>query len=103
MLYSSPTRGVVRLIGIGLLSACFLVPAVTYAQLATTTVTGIVSDDSGNLLSGSTILATNAETGWQRSAVSDPRGSYRISSLPFGIYDLSCEIPGVALQTQKAI
>jgi Carboxypeptidase regulatory-like domain/TonB dependent receptor-like, beta-barrel len=74
-----------------------------YAQNATANLAGIVRDTEEKPLPGVTVLAKNAETGFERSDVTDENGLYRIASLPFGTYDITAQITGFATTTQKGI
>ena len=72
----------------------FLVPATLFAQTITSTITGVVTDQSRATIPGAEVTATNVATGVAFAAVSDDLGSYRIALLPPGTYDLSVELPG---------
>jgi hypothetical protein len=80
-----------------------LFSAFAAAQTPTANLAGTVRDDSGNPLPGSTVLAKNPETGFERQDVTDERGAYRLPSLPFGTYDVSAEIQTFASQVQKGV
>ncbi len=77
-------------------SLLFLFSAFAAAQTPTANLAGTVTDDLGNPLAGSTILARNPETGFERLDLTDEKGAYRIPSLPFGVYNVSAEIQGFA-------
>lgn len=55
---------------------------------------GRVSDESGAALPGVTLTATNADTGFSRSAVTASDGSYNFASLPVGRYKVTSELAG---------
>jgi hypothetical protein len=55
---------------------------------------GTVKDETGAVLPGATVTATNQETGLSRSATAGSDGSYRIAALPPAPYTLQCEISG---------
>ena len=67
-----------------------------YAQVpaAVGSITGIVQDESGNVIPGATVTAVGL-TG-RVSAVSDPQGTYTISSVPPGTYAVSAFLRGFA-------
>ena len=79
---------------------CFVLVAlligatVTFAQDVTATITGTVTDPSGAAIVGATISAKSVERGITYTAVSNDTGSYRISQLPVGNYDLRIEKQG---------
>src|ERR1700722_13252580 len=72
------------LAGLGLL---FLATSLL-AQLPTGTFLGTVKDASGAVVAGANITVTNTETGFTRNTTSEADGSYRLSALPVGNYQL---------------
>jgi hypothetical protein len=64
------------------------------AQQITGGIAGTVIDGEGALISGATIKATNTETGFSRTTVSDSAGTYRVQYLPVGNYTVSVEAKG---------
>jgi hypothetical protein len=73
------------------------------AQPTTGTVLGKVLDEQGAVIPGATVSATNPATGFNRSAVSDAEGIYRLSALPVGQYDLLVELSGFASVARKGL
>ena len=65
-----------------------------WAQQITGGVAGTVKDDQGALVANASIKATNTDTGFSRSTVSDSGGEYTIQYLPVGSYTVSVEAPG---------
>ncbi|HEY2039901.1 MAG TPA: carboxypeptidase-like regulatory domain-containing protein, partial [Edaphobacter sp.] len=57
--------------------------APVHAQ-ATATVTGVVTDPSGSVLSDASVIVTNPATGTSYTATTNSAGSYRLASLPPG-------------------
>ncbi|HJZ74457.1 MAG TPA: carboxypeptidase-like regulatory domain-containing protein, partial [Vicinamibacterales bacterium] len=87
-----PTR--IRLWSIAF-AVCLGVPAVAAeAQTVTGTIQGTVTDASGGVLPGVTILLTHAETGSERATVTNERGFYSAPFLPIGTYRLSAALQG---------
>jgi hypothetical protein len=72
------------------------------AQTVTGTVTGTVTDQSGAVIPGATVVALNMETGVSSSATSDSAGVYRIGFLPIGRYQVSVAAKGFGTQTLPA-
>ena len=69
---------------------CILLISVTaFAQRNPGTMSGTVSDTNRAPIGGTAIQAKNTETGAVYKAVSDARGSYTLSELPPGTYELS--------------
>ena len=84
----------VRLILIA--AALVLLPfGVTSAQQAAT-VSGEVTDDSGLVIPGATITATNVATGAEVTETTDASGTYQLSLEP-GTYTISAGTPGFEL------
>ena len=84
-------------------SVAFMLPAAIMVSLAlatvasaqtTSTLTGRVSDPSGGVLPGVTVLARNLETGVVRSAVTGTDGRYAFGLLPVSRYELRAELQG---------
>src|SRR3984885_14021957 len=83
------------------LAALFCAPAM-HAQTVTGTITGTVTDPSGAVVAGASVLAHNTDTG-VHSAV-EMRGSslYRIQFLPIGRYEVTVEAKGFDKETIPA-
>ena len=81
----------------------FAIATPALAQQTTGNITGRVLDDQGAAVPGATITATNSQTGFVRSDVSDAEGLYRLSALPVGVYDLVAELAGFARVEQKGL
>lgn len=64
------------------------------AQLPTATVLGVVRDNSGSVVPGTSLTARNTGTGQTRQVSSGDDGSYRFSGLPVGDYEISAEHDG---------
>ena len=73
------------------------------AQLTSGTITGTVKDQSGAVLPGATITATNTETGIARNTTSGARGEYRLSALSVGSYDVQAEMAGFQIGVRRGI
>ena len=74
-----------------------------FAQQTTGTILGRVLDAQGAAIPGATVTATSPATGFVRTVVSDTEGSYRLSALPVGQFDLTVELPGFASIDRKGI
>lgn len=84
--------------------AIFVCSAVlTFAQLPTGTILGIVKDSTGAVLPGSSVTLRNANTGVTRAAVTDETGVYRVPALPVGRYDIVVELPGFNTAVQRGV
>ena len=68
--------------------------SLSFAQLPTATILGVVKDSSGAVVPESTLTAKAVDTGQTRTAVSAADGSYRFSGLPVGSYEIRVEHAG---------
>jgi len=57
---------------------------------------GVVSDPSGAVIPGATVLAENVNTGFRREAVTDTSGRYAFPQLQPGKYRITGRAPGFA-------
>jgi hypothetical protein len=73
-----------------------------YAQ-ANSTVTGIVTDQTGAVISGASITLTDTATGAVKTAVSGDTGLYGISALNAGVYNMTVAAKGFQSFEQKGI
>jgi outer membrane receptor protein involved in Fe transport len=88
------------------LSLAWLLPAsFAAAQTATSTLTGVVRDESGGALQGASVTARNVDTGATRTATTDAAGRYALSNLEPGGYELRVELAGfkTAVRTGLAL
>ncbi len=70
---------------------------------ATAQINGTVSDSSGGVLPGATVVAIQTETGFRREVVSDADGSYTLLNLPLGPYRLEVSLSGFRTYAQAGI
>src|SRR5258705_9381181 len=73
------------------------------AQLSTAQLSGRLTDERGAALHGVTITATQTDTGFVRSDVTDSNGSYVLSNLPSGPYRLEVSLSGFRTYVQTGI
>src|SRR2546427_5734929 len=71
-----------------LLSLSLWICAPLLAQKVTGTITGVVTDPQGAVVSGAQVTATNQSTGESRSATTSAGGTYSIPELSVGTYDV---------------
>jgi hypothetical protein len=79
----------------------FLLAVAAFAQTAE--ITSRVTDASGSIIAGATVVVTNDATGVEHRTVTTDAGYYVITNLPPGEYRLSVEAKGFASQTQTGI
>ena len=70
-----------------------------WCQEVTASITGTVTDPSGAAVAGASVKATSKERGIIYTAETNGSGSYRISQLPVGTYDLRVEKSGFAVES----
>ncbi|MGE3845129.1 MAG: carboxypeptidase regulatory-like domain-containing protein, partial [Vicinamibacterales bacterium] len=92
-------RSIRRMRGL-LLGVFLLVPLVGFAQEAT--LTGTVTDSTGGVLPGVTVVALNEATGNRFEAVSDGGGAYRIP-VRVGVYRITGELQGFTTVTRNDV
>src|SRR5258708_3372016 len=73
--------------------ALLLVSATVWASI-TGSISGVVTDSSGALISGATVVATDIQTGVKTSVTTDTKGFYSLPALAIGTYDLEISQPG---------
>jgi hypothetical protein len=94
-----------RLIRVNTLGVMFLLLdcGSVFAQLPTAQLTGRVTAQDGNTVPGATVVATHTGTGLTRTALTDADGSYVLSSLPAGPYQLQVTAAGFRPHVQTGI
>src|SRR6476646_5496265 len=93
-------QSVVRLI------MSFIVALLTCATIwaqATAQISGTAKDQTGAVLPGVEITATQTSTGIARTAVTNETGSYVLPNLPIGPYKLEASLPGFRTFVQTGI
>ena len=80
-------------------------PALVFAQARLTgaDLDGTVSDQTGALLAGCTIIVTNVETNVARTVSSDSTGRYNAAALPPGTYSISAALAGFRTEMREHI
>ncbi|HEX2834223.1 MAG TPA: TonB-dependent receptor [Thermoanaerobaculia bacterium] len=77
--------------------------AFAQARLTGSDLQGTVQDDSGAVLPGVTVTATNVATNQARTAITEANGRYYIAALSSGLYTVTAELSGFAPQTRKDV
>src|SRR5262249_31406296 len=77
---------------------------VVYGQaVSTSQITGTVKDQTGAVLPGAEVTATQTDTSAKRAVVSDEAGSFILTNLPIGPYRLEVSLPGFRTYVQTGI
>src|SRR5215213_4096601 len=79
-----------------------LAAANVWAQ-ATAQINGTVTDSSGAVLPGVTVIAIQTETGFRREAVTDETGSYALLNLQTGPYRIEATLSGFRTFSQTGV
>jgi hypothetical protein len=82
------------------LAFLFLALAVAWASI-TGSVSGVVTDKSGAVVSDASVVATDTLTGVKTAVTTDTKGFYNLATLAVGTYDLEISKPG--FKTYKKI
>lgn len=73
---------------------CLAFHSTAFAQIDTATIVGKVTDDSGGVLPGVTVTATQQGSGIVSSAVTNANGEFIFPGLRIGRYDVAAELQG---------
>ena len=76
--------------------------ACAWAQ-ATAQLNGRVTDDSSGVLPGVTVTATQTDTGFMRTVVTDETGTWTMPNLPIGPYRLEMSLQGFKTFVQTGV
>src|ERR1044071_7116327 len=86
-----------------LVGAVLLLAATNAWAQATAQINGTVSDSSGAVLPGVTVVAIQTDTGFRRETVTDQEGAYALLNLPIGPYRLEASLQGFRSYAQTGI
>lgn len=95
--------GTLLILALGLLFFSQLFCPALFAQGASASIQGTVTDASGAVVPGVTVSATNLETNLQRDATTSSTGFYVIPNLPPGKYRVQFSMAGFQAQTLENI
>src|SRR5450759_4437811 len=65
-----------------------------WAQVSTSSITGLVTDSSGAAMPGASVQAKNEDTGVMHEGTTTATGNYSFASLPPGPYTITVSKPG---------
>jgi hypothetical protein len=74
-----------------------------FGQTDRGTITGVVKDPVGEVISGAAVQATDTARGTVHKSTSSGQGTYTLADLPAGTYDVSLSIPGIAPFSMKGV
>ena len=96
-------RTLARFLSRGLILLAILLPVQALAQTGAASLTGIVTDQSGAVVPGATVTATNQATNVEYTAISNEAGNYNVTSLPVGAYVIKAELSRFKTAATKPI
>src|SRR5215475_11330845 len=73
------------------------------AQVSTSSLAGTITDPSGAVVPRAEVVATNVETNFAKTSVTDAEGHYLIQFLPVGTYRVDAKAPGFKTFSQTGI
>jgi hypothetical protein len=94
-------KRIVTILCMGLLVS--VMPCASAWAQATAQINGSVQDQSGAVLPGVEITATQTDTGISRTTITNETGSYVLPTLPLGPYRLEAALPGFRSFAQRGI
>ena len=83
--------------------SCLFLAATASAQIDTGVIVGRVSDDSGGVLPGVTVTATQQATGLVSTSTTNDRGEFIFPGLRVGVYDVAAELQGFRRAVQREV
>jgi outer membrane receptor protein involved in Fe transport len=89
--------------GLVVLSLCLICSTLLFAQGSGGRILGRVSDQSGALLSGLKVTATNEATGATHQTQTTASGDYSFPAVPVGVYTLTFDMAGFKTNIRKGI
>src|SRR6202140_1094189 len=86
-----------------LISLIFLLGSPAYAQETLGSINGTVKDSSGGVVAGASVKARNVATNLEQSATTEDDGSFAISDLPIGTYEVTISRDGFKMEVFSQI
>jgi Carboxypeptidase regulatory-like domain/TonB dependent receptor-like, beta-barrel len=83
--------------------AMLLLPIMVLAQSTTQSIQGLVTDSTGGVVPGATVILTNTGTGVARTVQTNETGNYGFPSVQVGNYEIKVEMQGFKGETVKGI
>src|SRR5438876_11010711 len=81
-----------------------VLPAGAHADITRFDLSATITDGTGAVLPGVTVSLANADTGFNRSTVTDGQGRYSFNAIPpTGKWTLSAELQGFAPQHREGL
>ncbi len=93
----NPRCAAVAVFAVVILSVAFALASITGS------ISGVVNDPSGAVVSGATVVATNTQTAVKSTVTTDAKGFYNLATLAVGTYDLEISKPGFKTYRQTGL
>jgi Carboxypeptidase regulatory-like domain len=90
-------------LGIACLMGVLLAATPALAQFDRGQISGVIKDETGGVIPGATVTATQVSTQTQRTTVTDASGFYTFPNLPAGRYNISAELQGFKKAVKEGI
>ena len=74
-----------------------------FAQSATTSLRGVITDPGGAVIPGAEVTLANPATGLTRTAVSAHQGDFQFLQVPPGSYTVTATAPGFSVNTRQGV
>jgi Carboxypeptidase regulatory-like domain/TonB dependent receptor/TonB-dependent Receptor Plug Domain len=81
----------------------FAIPGYILGQRTNGTILGIVTDSTGAIIPGATVLVTNTGTGVSQSVTTNSSGEYQVVGLPAGEYKISAASKGFKTEIRLGV
>ena len=91
-----------QLIGTLLVTVALFSQATLFADV-TGSILGTVTDSSGAVIAGATVVVTNESTNLTAQAITDGQGQYRILAIPIGSYRVEASVAGFRKEIQTGV
>src|SRR5881396_7148 len=89
---------------LALFASLFIAPSPARGDITRFDLSGTITDGTGAVLPGVTVSLANADTGFNRSTVTDGQGRYSFNAIPpTGKWTLSAELQGFAPQHREGL
>ncbi len=97
------TKSYVKMVMISFMLFYCILSANMFGQSVNATLEGLITDNNNEPLPGATVTLKNVDSGYKYSVISKLNGSYIISGIAPGKYDIEVNLSGFKSSTKKAI
>lgn len=96
-------RGVACAVAAITLLAAWPAAVVAQSQATTGVIEGVVTDETGGVLAGATVVMKNTDTNFEKSVTTDAAGRFRGLLLPLGPYRVTFHLQGFASLVREGV